>query len=449
MNPLELDAVTSDGHAIYTDLGDGSVWAIPVVGGTQQKIASNVGSYSVVVAEGPVALVWANANATTNIGQLIAWTAAKGAQVLSAASSAVGGSISIDQKHVIFFDSSTTTGTSIAVAGVDGTGKTVLVPMAIVSTHCMPVIGWAASDAIAAYCTPTPPAGRYATVTRFTGASWTPIPISTSTSAFAAFSANRAGDHVVFFDSAGFESYDIGTGTTILLDSTADSYVLTPDGTRVVYGTQALAAAGPFKVTPIASASPTTLGSGIAAFTAISPNGSWVLGFTQQTTTNLTNTILASATTPGTPTTLVASPTSALFGDSFTTDSRFAIYADSVTATTTASGSVTSGHLNAVAVGLGASPVALANGAWQDAAGPGSKVVFNENWTAPTNLGLGIADLSEIDLSAAAPTAHTLVARADANFFLTADRSTIVYSYSTGAGGQPTAASGLWAMPVP
>jgi hypothetical protein len=448
-NLLEVGAVTSDGYAIYTDMSDASVWALPVTGGTPQKIASNVGSYTLIIADGPVALIWANINGTTNVGQLIAWTAAKGAHTLSAASS-FGGSLSKDQSHFIFFDVSSTTGTSIAVAGVDGTGKTQLVPLAAVSTQCPPAIGWAGNDAIAAYCTVTPPADAgagSAIVARYTGASWTPIDISTS--AYSSFAGNQAGDHVVFFDTAGLESYAVGTGTTTLLDAAGDSFVITPDGTRVVYGTHTGSVVGPFKITPIASASPATLGSGITAFTSISPNGNWVLGFTQESTTNLTNTILASVITGGTPTTLVASPTSALFGDSFTTDSRFAIYTDTVTATTTASGSVTTGHLNVVALGPGTPPMALANGAWQDAAGPGSKVVFNQNWAAPANLGFGTADLSEVDLSAAVPTAHPLVLRADANFFLTADRSTIVYSYSTGASGQPTAASGLWAMPVP
>jgi hypothetical protein len=217
-----------------------------------------------------------------------------------------------------------------------------------------------------------------------------------------------------------------------------------------VYGTATPSAAGPFKVSPLASVSPTALGTGVDAFSAISPDGNWVLGFTQQTLTSLTNTILASTTTPGVPTMLVMQPTSSAIGDSFTTDSKFAIYTDTVVSTMTVSGVVTSGNLNAVAVGRSSAvPMPLGNAVFIEAAGPTSKVVFAQNWTAPANLGFGLADLSAIDLSAPLPVAKTLVSRADASFYLTTDKSTIVYSFSTGGGGQPTSASGLWAMPVP
>jgi hypothetical protein len=86
---------------------------------------------------------------------------------------------------------------------------------------------------------------------------------------------------------------------------------------------------------------------------------------------------------------------------------------------------------------------------WQDAAGPGSKVIYNPNWTAPTNTGFGTADLMEIDMSQPTPAGKTLVTAADANFFVTSDKMTIVYSYSNGGTGRATAQSGLWAMPVP
>jgi hypothetical protein len=102
-------------------------------------------------------------------------------------------------------------------------------------------------------------------------------------------------------------------------------------------------------------------------------------------------------------------------------------------------------------VGLtaGAMPMQLGMAVWQDAAGPGSKVVFNPNWTAPTNTGFGTADLMEIDLSQPAPASKVLVTAADANFFLTSDKMTIVYTYSNGGSSRPTAQSGLWAMPTP
>jgi hypothetical protein len=461
MNLLQVDAVTDDGYAIYTDTSDNSVWAIQVTSGTPQmpqKITSNVSSSAIVTANGPVVLIWANLDATFTTGQLIVWTAAKGPQMLSTASN-VGAAISKDQSHIVFMDGSTATSTAIAVAGVDGTGKMTLVPTAVVSTACSPAVGFVANDALAAYCTAAPAAdagANDATLTRYAATTWMGTNISTS--AFTGFSANQTGDHVLFFDNAGLEAYDVAAGTTALIDAAGDSYVITPDGTKVVYGTIAAAADGgaagtfgPFKVSPIAMPSATTLGTGIAAFYGISPDGNWVLGFTQQTmTTMFTNTILGSTTTAGMPTTLVSQATSSPIGDDFTSDSKFAIYTDSITPTMTVSGNVTSGNLNVVPLtGAGAMPIQLGTAVWQEAAGLGSKVIFNPNWTPPANLGLGVADLTAIDLSVATPAAKTLVTQADANFYLTKDKGTIVYSFSTGGGGQPTAMSGLWAMPVP
>jgi hypothetical protein len=454
-NLLQVDGVTSDGYAIYTDTTDNSVWAVPVAGGMPQKITSNVSPTAVVQANGPVVLIWANVNATTNIGQFMVWTAAKGTQMLSMASS-VGAPLSKDQSHVLFMDGTTMATTAIAVAGVDGTGKTTLVPAAVTTAACTPSIGWVGNDALASYCASMPSAdagGTDATLTRYAAASWMATNISTA--AFTAFSGTN--DHVLFFDHAGLEAYDAASGMTTLIDANGDSFVLTPDLTKVVYGTSmngadgGFGSFGPFKVSPIASPSPTTLGTGIDVFYGISPDGNWVLGYTQLTmTTMFTNTILASTTTPGMPTTLVPMPTSSSIGDDFTTDSKFAIYTDSITESMTAQGPVTSGNLNAVAVAGGsAAPMQLGTSVWQEAAGPGSKVIFNPNWAPPLNLGFGLADLTEVDLSVASPAPKTLVSQADANFFLTTDKTKIVYSFSTGGGAQPTAMSGLWAMPVP
>jgi hypothetical protein len=462
MNLLTVDAVTSDGNAIYTDNTDNSVWAVPVAGGTPQKITTNVGPVTSIGAVGPVALMWTNLNPTTSIGQLVVWTAAKGTQSLSTQSS-VGAAISKDYSHIAFLDNSTKTSTAIAVAGTDGSGKMTLVPTTTVSATCTPAVGWVGGDALASYCTSMcasasdagagdagAAATNPATITRYAAGSWTPTNISTC--AAPAFAANSTADHVLFFDNGGLEAFNISSAATTPVDPNGDSFVITPDGAKVVFGTHAsgdAGTAGPFKVSPIASPSPTTLGNGIDAFYSISPDGNWVLGFTQLVqTTNFSNTILASTMTPGTPTQLVQQPTSSSIGDDWTTDSKFAIFTDTIMTTMTVGGSVTSGNLNVVAV-AGASPMQLGTAVWQEAAATGSKVIFNPNWIAPPNLGFGVADLTEIDLSSASPSPKVLVSAADANFFLTPDKMTIVYSYSTGGGSSPSAMSGLWALPVP
>jgi hypothetical protein len=477
-DPLQLYGVTSDGYAIFADTMTSNISAVSVASanGTPQMVLANAGANASVIVNGPVVEIWANVDANF-IGPLTVWTSAKGPQMLSTASLAAS-YVSKDQTHVAFFDNSTATTTALAVAGVDGTGKATVVPMATVSTACQPVMGWAANDLLAAYCggAAAPPgdagteagsadggasdagaSGTGTKITRFTGTGWMPMPITTTATA-TAIEANSTADHVLFFDSGGLEAYDIATGMTAPIDKDGDSFVITPDGTKVVYGTlvtpdagaDAGAMIGPYKVSPIAAPSPTTLGTGIFAFTSISPDGNWVLAFNQQDMTGAySNVLLASASTAGTPQVLNMQATSSPIGDSFTGDSKFAIYTDTITMTMTSSGNVTSGNLNVVATSGSAMPMQLGMAVWQDAAGPASKVIFNPNWTAPTNTGFGTADLTEIDMSQATPSAQVLVTAADANFFLTSDKMNIVYTYSNGGSSRPTAQSGLWAMPTP
>jgi len=457
MSLLQVDAVTNDGYAIYTDTMTNNVYAISVTGGMPQTVASGVGATAVVFADGPAAVVYANPNGS-QIGQLYVWTAAKGAQMLSSASQVGAGSIAFskDYSHVAFEDGSTATTTSLVVAGVDGSGKSTLVSMAVVSSKCTPAVAFVGNDALTSACTMAPGADAGAdgaTLTRYAAGSWTPSVISTSSYPGAIIANGMAADHVLFFDSGGLEAYAVASGTTAKIDPDGSSFVVTPDGSKVVYGTTVTAdggamSPGPYKVSPIASPSPTTLGTGIDAFDGISPDGNWVLGFTQQTQAPLYNAVLGSASTPGTPQVLVAMPTTSAIGDDFTTDSKYCLFTDSITTTKTLEGSVTSGNLNAVAVS-GGMPVQLGTSVWQEAAGPGSKVIFNPNWNAPANYGFGTADLQEIDLSKGMSSVKTLVSQADANFYLTADKKTIVYSYSTGGGGQPSVQAGLWAMPTP
>jgi hypothetical protein len=461
MNLLQVDAVTTDGQVIYTDTTNNNVYAVPIAGGTPAMIVPNVSSNAVVGASGPVALIWANTGSGT-VGQLTVWTAAHGPQMLSMKST-VGAAVSKDNTHIAYLDNSTATSTAIAVAGVDGTGKQTLVMSAFVGTKCAVAVGFAANDALASYC-PAAPGGdagaEIGTLTRYSGSSWTPTNISTATQA-GAFVANSTGDHVLFYDSAGLEAYNIAGATTAVIDPNPLDFIVTPDGSKVVYSTAipgvdgGATTIGPFKVSPIASPSPTMLGTGLYGFYAISPDGNWVLGESSPPAmnTNFTDSLLASSTTAGTPQKLNSMQNSSPIGDSFTTDSKFAIYTDTIMQKMTMSGAVTAGNLNAVATTGMATPLALnpmmASDVWQNAAGPGSKIIYNPNWNAPTMFGFGTADLMEIDMSQSAPAGKVLVTQADANFFLTTDHATIAYSYSVGATGQPSSMSGLWAMPVP
>jgi hypothetical protein len=470
MNLLQVDGVTSDGQVIYTDTTNNNVYAVPIAGGTPAMIVANVSANASVGTNGPVALIWANTGSGT-VGQLTVWTAAHGPQMLSAKST-VGAALSKDNAHIIFQDNSTATSTSIVVAGVDGTGKSTLVMSAFVGTKCAVAVGFAGADAVASYCpmSPSADAGAEAagTLNVYSGASWTPTNVSMAMQA-GGFAVNPTGDHILYFDNAGLQSYPVAGGAPVTIEANPSGFILTPDGSKVVYATftpgvdGGAGTLGPYKVSPVGMSSPTVLGMGLEGFYAISPDGNWVLGYdAAPTANNFTDTLLGSASMMLGPQSLNKSKDSSPIGDSFTGDSKYAIFTDSTQLVTTMSGMVTAANLSAVAVGGTGTPVQLATGCtppstgmnsttcvWQNAAGPGSKIIYNPNWTTPTMFGFGTADLTEIDMSQSAPAGKVLVTSADANFYLSADKMTIAYSYSTGTAGMATSMSGLWAMPVP
>jgi hypothetical protein len=159
------------------------------------------------------------------------------------------------------------------------------------------------------------------------------------------------------------------------------------------------------KRSTIAAPAPITLvASGIAGFRTKSPDDKWVLGYSMiDTSADLSDLYLASATTAGTPTTLTTMFTAGLFSsDGFTADSSHAIYYTDIDTTGV-------GNFFTAATSGGA-PVPLGTNVWLHYAGTGAKVVFNDNYNGTDfTTDIRLADTSQ----AAAPT--VLVTPADAD----------------------------------
>ena len=83
---------------------------------------------------------------------------------------------------------------------------------------------------------------------------------------------------------------------------------------------------------------------------------------------------------------------------------------------------------------------------WDEAALSAAKVSYNNNWTQPaSNKVFGYADIQAQDLSTTAA-ASTIVSHADANYYLTADRTKLIYSFSAcPSAGTP----GIYVIPAP
>jgi hypothetical protein len=179
---------------------------------------------------------------------------------------------------------------------------------------------------------------------------------------------------------------------------------------------------------------------------ALSSDDKWIELFkTENSTTFFTDMYLMS-TTPAdggnTPTTLASMATGANFGDAFTADNTHVLFFPNVVMSGSA-GYVGAYDTFTLPPPVGTMPTTIAQNVWEEFATTGSKTLYNDNYASNAGFA-GAADIESVDLSATA-TPTTIVSQADANFFLTADKSTIVYSWSA----CPGAKDGIYTLAAP
>jgi hypothetical protein len=486
-----IDGVTSDGYAIYTDVLAMTVSAVPLAGGTPMSIGMVDASNSVflsgkVVYFEPV-VTSGSLGATTS--SLSAWSAATGTANLSSSivyvPPGLSGSgngvadVSQDGSKMVFLETQDGLAGTLVLASIDGKSRmTLLDNLDLISTGCPPFISFAGSNVLAAYCFVTtddggapPDAGaldasvldgaspdaegadagsseagddsgdggspsgngmNVATLAVFASPTFAETILATNVQD--AFAIDPARTHVMVSGASGLAVYPVAGGAGVSIDSAGTSGGFTADGANVVYTTSATA----LKRSPVASPAPVTLvPNGLLALLALSPNDGWGLAYRSVASNQQTTDIyLASATSPGTATQLSMSNGASLYGDAFTADSKYAMYFDNVAASGV-------GDFSAAPTAGGAS-TKVASNAWLAWATAGSKVLLSDHCANCMMTSAGAADLEAVDL--ANPTAiTTLVNQANANFYLTAAKDKLVYSWTCAQ----DSTAGVYVLAVP
>lgn len=446
---VQLNGVTSDGYAVYTDLSASTYNAVPLAGGTPTMLGSSDGTAE--FASGAVAFAFTNPDMNTGASTMTIWSSAHGPQTIGTAVFPAQGTgtglldLSSDGTHVLYLDNITATTGDISVVNTDGTGKTVLLPGAdLTNQSCPPSMFFAGSYAVIQYC-PTGDAGAAAgdggvatnaVIKTFTGATWT----TTGTIASAStpgLGVDPTGANIEYISATGLQVAPVATGTSALIDAQGALGAFTSDGMHLIY-----TVGGAVNLASIAGGTPTPLvaAGGYTGIAAVSPDNNWLLAFKTTSQDNMGDTLLdlylASASKSSTPTTLASTATAALFGDPFTADSTHAVFTASVNAG--------SGTLTSVATS-GGSPATLGSSIWINNSTTAAKVVFNANYmSGGGGGGNGQADIMTVDASTTTAAA-LLVTQADANYFLDKAKDKVVYSWSYLQDGT----AGIWVTPLP
>lgn len=454
-----VQGVTSDGQVIYYDSATKNLSAVPAAGGTPATIGPWDKSQSIIYTAGPVALYW-NGTPTTApvIGALSIWTAAGGMKALGTKSyfGAPGGQfvdVSPDGSLILYTDNATATSADIYVASVDADGGAPykLVSGASIGTNCQPVVKFAGDTAVVSYCTAQPDAGTTlsATVAAYSSAPDWQTTQTFTTAGFFGFSIGSTTTDggqptysIEYLTSSGMYVEGIGGTQPTLIDAAGEGGLFTHAGTDVLY----FRADGSVWRSSVATPAPAEISAGPYAGTlALSADDNWLETYANQSSSTGFTDMYLFSTTPAdggnASTTLTSATTGANFGDPFTADSSHVLFFPNITTSGT-SGYV--GSYDDFALPPSGTPATISNNVWEEFATTGAKTVFDDNYQP--NIGFsGYGDIKSIDLSASGAMPTTLVSSADANFFVTADKKNVVYSWSA----CPGAKDGIYTVAAP
>jgi hypothetical protein len=487
-----LEGVTDDGYAIYQDTTTSALYAVSVSTPNAQpttitmQSSDYMGGGGAPIVVGKSVLMLSGLLPTSQVGKLTAWTAAGGMKQLSTASAGTtfAADVTSDGSKIAFYDNATEShgalGTGdLVVSNIDGTNRMVLAtkvtleggPCQMPSAQLL----FVGADLVALSCPPASggmpeagtaedagadgggeagaPAGPPETLTLYAGTSWTPTPIASDLAFGGSFGSDRAlgkpGTRILFQSSAGLVDYVVASGTsTVVTDVPLWTAAYTPDSSQILFVSQA----GNVGMVPVTGGSSTTLASGAFNYiVGMSPDSKskYALVATSEardpTSSFVTSSdlYLMSTTSPNAPSALVSGATAQPYGQAFTADSNFAVYDDNVL------GGVGDFYVQATS-GAG-SPIQLGSQSWIDDEPTGSLVIFNVNCANCMTMYVpGQADIQYVDLSKGM-TPTTVVTQADYNFYLTKDKSKLVYSWhpTANSGGDAGALAGIWVWPLP
>lgn len=441
--------VTGDNQVVIYDPTAKSLSAVPLAGGTATSIGPFDNQQDYVAIAGNIVVLAQGGSQSNPAGTLTLWTSAGGAKKVGSAT--YGGypgsgalDVSSDGKYVLYTENATATTADIYVAGTDGSSPTKLVGGTSVGNACAPILYFAGDDAVVSYCTaqPDPDAStmNVATVAAITGApNWQTTQTFANGDAanFVVARAGASASQVAFVTSAGLQVEAIGGTTPTTIDANGVSGMFNHAGTSVIYQD----ASGNVWTSPVAAAAPAELvGASVAQTLALSSDDKW-LEVAENFSHGNTDMYLVSTTASGADggnalTTLDGMTDGANFGDAFTADNSHALFFTGINSNATGS------YMSLGLPPSGAAKAITMTG-WVGYATSAAKVVYSDNWSMAGAFE-GHADIHAVDLSGtAAPT--TLVSAADASFYVTADKSKVVYSWH----GCPGAAEGIYSIAAP
>jgi len=487
---LAIEGVTGDGYLIYANAT--TVKAVPEAGGTAITLidAGEAGSMNGLYAEvlNDDVFIWTNVDSNTGASTLTLWnhTLLSTPKMVSTTSLPFVAAASDDSTAIVFATGVSADGTTVGLSGA--TITSLATPTSLVAgidpggqmSTCPPSVTFSGKGAslyaVVGSCKPAVTDGGTdgpLSVVSFPTATWTGAALATGATAF---SIDDTGVSAAITLATGqLEIVPLAGGTPIVIDSGPDGGTalgmysfLSKKDSFVLYNTSAGALTSS-KVT--ASAPVTLLASGATEIDGLPASEAFALvdtGFDQNTGL-LTGLALASTATANTSTAFVTGTDEAgMFGDAFTSDSKYVIYLANITPDDNMDNV---GTLTAAAVATPATPITVAaksgstnqNGSLgigglefgnlsnflaggssaTDYAVPGgSKIVFVDNFTSD-NGQVGQVDLKVVDLSTTTA-AVTVMKSADPMFALTPDGKYIIYTITFGG-----ATDGLYTVAVP
>jgi hypothetical protein len=337
----------------------------------------------------------------------------------------------------------------IYVAAIDGSTSPVKLNTAPVSygSTCAPVMYFAGDDAVVSYCTTLPDAGTslVASVTGFSGAPTYMTQKNFVNGAAANFVAGypaTGGTLVAFITSAGLqvESIAMSATTPTVVDANGVNGFFNHAGTGMIYFDKT----GSIWTSSVTTPAPGELAAGpVFGALALSADDKWLeFSKVQNSMTGLNDMYLVSTTASGADggnavTTLDSAQDGANFGSAFTADNSHAIFYTAVNS---------NGTGNFMSLGLPPSGMAksITMTGWVGYATSAAKVVYSDNWVNQMGSFQGWADIHSVDLAGTA-TPATVVTSADSNFFVTKDKSKVVYSWHA----CPGTAEGVYSIAAP
>lgn len=431
-----VQGVTSDGQIILYDTSAKSLSAMSLASPGTPTMINAYDSTGLGVSGKVLYYFGGMSTATPAIDGLSVWTAAGGNVSLSSAAWDIDGSVAIssDSNWIAYTKNATATKADIWVAGTDGSNAQALVTGARYDTYCNIELQFVGSALVVSSCAGGDGGPLQATITAYSGTGWGTTQ-TFSSAAFYGYSSDKAGTMLAFVTAGGQYVQALGTNTTpTLIDANGlGAAVFSPDDSTLYYiECSGASCTTSTPVTQLYKSSITTPAPTAVSSTTfegnygVSPDGNWIEAYKGANAAGTFTDLYISSTAAGsTPVALVSTTTAAFFSDQWTIDGTQALFFGNVVL----SGQGYIGDFEHAPLTAPITPATIAHNVWQGNATSGAKVLYNDNYVSGGPL-YGYADIESLDLGASGATPTKLVTAADANYFITADKSTILYSFS-------------------